>query len=155
MIGKAAKYVDEPQALEHVAGYCIVNDVSERYFQIERSGQWNKGKGGDNFGPIGPWLVTRDGNFPTPAPAPVAQVDGRRRQDGSTATMVFRTPFVVAYLSRFMSLQSGDVISTGTPAGVGLGQKPPMYLRAGNRVRLGIDGLGQQEQLVRGWNGRG
>jgi 2-keto-4-pentenoate hydratase/2-oxohepta-3-ene-1,7-dioic acid hydratase in catechol pathway len=155
VIGKAAKYVDEAQALEHVAGYCIVNDVSERSFQIERSGQWTKGKSADTFGPIGPWLVTRD-EIPTPQNLRMwLEVDGKRFQDGSTETMVYGAAFVVSYLSRFMSLQPGDVIATGTPPGVGMGQKPPVYLRPGNRVRLGIEGLGQQEQLVRSWNGHG
>jgi 2-keto-4-pentenoate hydratase/2-oxohepta-3-ene-1,7-dioic acid hydratase in catechol pathway len=155
VIGKAAKYVDEAQALEHVAGYCIVNDVSERSFQIERSGQWTKGKSADTFGPIGPWLVTRD-EIPTPQNLRMwLEVDGKRFQDGSTETMVYGAAFVVSYLSRFMSLQPGDVIATGTPPGVGMGQKPPVYLRPGNRVRLGVEGLGQQEQLVRSWNGHG
>ena len=155
VIGEAAKYVDEAQALEHVAGYCIVNDVSERSFQIERSGQWTKGKSADTFGPIGPWLVTRD-EIPTPQNLRMwLEVDGKRFQDGSTETMVYGAAFVVSYLSRFMSLQPGDVIATGTPPGVGMGQKPPVYLRPGNRVRLGIEGLGQQEQLVRSWNGHG
>jgi 2-keto-4-pentenoate hydratase/2-oxohepta-3-ene-1,7-dioic acid hydratase in catechol pathway len=155
VIGKAAKYVDEAQALEHVAGYCVVNDVSERSFQTERSGQWTKGKSADTFGPLGPWLVTRD-EIPDPQNLRMwLEVDGKRFQDGSTETMVYGTAFVVSYLSQFMSLQPGDVIATGTPPGVGMGQKPPVYLRPGNRVRLGIDGLGQQEQLVRSWNGQG
>ena len=155
VIGKAAKYVDEAQALEHVAGYCVVNDVSERSFQTERSGQWTKGKSADTFGPIGPWLVTRD-EVPDPQNLRMwLEVDGKRFQDGSTETMVYGAAFVVSYLSQFMSLQPGDVIATGTPPGVGMGQKPPVYLRPGNRVRLGIEGLGQQEQLVRSWNGQG
>jgi ureidoglycolate lyase/2,4-diketo-3-deoxy-L-fuconate hydrolase len=155
VIGKAAKYVDEAQALEHVAGYCVVNDVSERSFQTERSGQWTKGKSADTFGPIGPWLVTRD-EIPDPQNLRMwLEVDGKRFQDGSTETMVYGAAFVVSYLSQFMSLQPGDVIATGTPPGVGMGQKPPVYLRPGNRVRLGIEGLGQQEQLVRSWNGQG
>jgi 2-keto-4-pentenoate hydratase/2-oxohepta-3-ene-1,7-dioic acid hydratase in catechol pathway len=155
VIGKAAKYVDEAQALEHVAGYCVVNDVSERSFQTERSGQWTKGKSADTFGPLGPWLVTRD-EVPDPQNLRMwLEVDGKRFQDGSTETMVYGTAFVVSYLSQFMSLQPGDVIATGTPPGVGMGQKPPVYLRPGNRVRLGIEGLGEQEQLVRSWNGQG
>jgi 2-keto-4-pentenoate hydratase/2-oxohepta-3-ene-1,7-dioic acid hydratase in catechol pathway len=155
VIGKAAKYVDEAQALEHVAGYCVVNDVSERSFQTERSGQWTKGKSADPFGPLGPWLVTRD-EIPDPQNLRMwLEVDGKRFQDGSTETMVYGAAFVVSYLSQFMSLQPGDVIATGTPPGVGMGQKPPVYLSPGNRVRLGIEGLGQQEQLVRSWNGQG
>ena len=153
VIGKAAKYVDEAQALEHVAGYCVVNDVSERSFQIERSGQWTKGKSSDTFGPIGPWLVTQD-EIPNPQNLGMwLEVDGNRYQNGSTETMVYGAAFLVSYLSQFMSLQPGDVIATGTPPGVGMGMKPPVYLRPGNRVRLGIEGLGEQEQLVRSWNG--
>ncbi|MPR08611.1 ureidoglycolate lyase [Microvirga tunisiensis] len=155
VIGKAAKYVEEAQALEHVAGYCVVNDVSERSFQIERSGQWTKGKSADTFGPLGPWLVTRD-EIPNPQNLRMwLEVDGKRFQDGSTETMVYGAAFLVSYLSQFMSLQPGDVIATGTPPGVGMGLKPPVYLRPGNRVRLGIEGLGQQEQLVRSWNRQG
>jgi 2-keto-4-pentenoate hydratase/2-oxohepta-3-ene-1,7-dioic acid hydratase in catechol pathway len=154
VIGKSAKYVDEAQALEHVAGYCVVNDVSERSFQIERSGQWTKGKSADTFGPIGPWLVTRD-EIPDPQSLHMwLEVDGNRYQNGSTETMVYGAAFLVSYLSQFMSLQPGDVIATGTPPGVGMGMKPPVYLRPGNRVRLGIEGLGQQEQLVRDWTGQ-
>jgi 2-keto-4-pentenoate hydratase/2-oxohepta-3-ene-1,7-dioic acid hydratase in catechol pathway len=153
VIGKAAKYVEESEALDHVAGYCIVNDVSERSFQVERSGQWTKGKSADTFGPIGPWLVTRD-EVPDPQSLGMwLEVDGQRFQDGSTRTMVFGAAFLISYLSQFMSLQPGDVIATGTPPGVGMGRKPPVFLRPGNRVRLGIDGLGEQEQLVRAWNG--
>jgi 2-keto-4-pentenoate hydratase/2-oxohepta-3-ene-1,7-dioic acid hydratase in catechol pathway len=153
VIGKAAKYVEEAKALDHVAGYCIVNDVSERSFQVERSGQWTKGKSADTFGPIGPWLVTRD-EVPDPQSLGMwLEVDGQRFQDGSTRTMVFGAAFLIGYLSQFMSLQPGDVIATGTPPGVGMGRKPPVFLRPGNRVRLGIDGLGEQEQLVRAWNG--
>jgi 2-keto-4-pentenoate hydratase/2-oxohepta-3-ene-1,7-dioic acid hydratase in catechol pathway len=148
VIGKPAKYVSEEDAMDHVAGYCIVNDVSERAFQIERSGQWVKGKSADTFAPIGPWLVTRD---EVPDPQDLAmwlEVDGRRFQDGSTRTMVYGVRYLVSYLSGFMSLQPGDVIATGTPPGVGMGQKPPVYLKPGNRVRLGIEGLGTQEQMV-------
>jgi 2-keto-4-pentenoate hydratase/2-oxohepta-3-ene-1,7-dioic acid hydratase in catechol pathway len=154
VIGTTAKYVDEAQALEHVAGYCVVNDVSERSFQTERSGQWTKGKSADTFGPIGPWLVTRDEIADPQNLHMWLEVDGKRFQDGSTMTMVYGAAFVVSYLSQFMSLQPGDVIATGTPPGVGMGLKPPVYLRPGNRVRLGIEGLGQQEQLVRAWNGQ-
>ena len=146
VIGKTAKYVDEADALGHVAGYCVVNDVSERDFQTKRSGQWTKGKSHDTFGPIGPWLVTPD---EVPDPQDLAmwlEVDGHRYQDGSTRTMVYKVPFLVSYLSRFMSLQPGDVVSTGTPPGVGMGQKPPVYLRPGQTVRLGIAGLGEQTQ---------
>jgi ureidoglycolate lyase len=146
VIGKPAKHVDEAQALEHVAGYCVINDVSERSFQIERGGQWTKGKSHDTFGPIGPWLVTRD-EVPDPQNLGMwLEVDGKRYQDGSTRTMVFGVAFLVSYLSRFMSLRPGDVISTGTPPGVGLGQKPPVYLRPGQTIRLGIEGLGEQTQ---------
>jgi 2-keto-4-pentenoate hydratase/2-oxohepta-3-ene-1,7-dioic acid hydratase in catechol pathway len=155
VIGKTAKYVDEAQALEHVAGYCVVNDVSERSFQIERSGQWTKGKSADTFGPIGPWLVTRD-EVPNPQNLGMwLEVDGNRYQNGSTETMVYGAAFLVSYLSQFMSLRPGDVIATGTPPGVGMGMKPPVYLRPGNRVRLGIEGLGEQDQRVRSWNGQG
>jgi 2-keto-4-pentenoate hydratase/2-oxohepta-3-ene-1,7-dioic acid hydratase in catechol pathway len=146
VIGKPAKHVDDAQALEHVAGYCVINDVSERSFQIERGGQWTKGKSHDTFGPIGPWLVTRD-EVPDPQNLGMwLEVDGKRYQDGSTRTMVFGVAFLVSYLSRFMSLRPGDVISTGTPPGVGLGQKPPVYLRPGQTIRLGIEGLGEQTQ---------
>jgi ureidoglycolate lyase len=147
VIGKAAKYVDEANALDYVAGYCIVNDVSEREWQIERGGQWDKGKGFDTFGPLGPWLVTRD-EVPDPQALDLwLEVDGHRYQNGNTRTMVFGVAQLVAYLSRCMSLQPGDVISTGTPPGVGLGIKPnPVYLKPGQTVRLGIAGLGEQLQ---------
>lgn len=146
VIGTAAKYVDEAEAMEHVAGYCVVNDVSERAFQMERHGQWVKGKSHDTFAPLGPWLVTKD-EVPDPQALVLwLEVDDRRRQDGSTRTMVHRIPFLISYLSRFMSLQPGDIISTGTPPGVGLGQKPPTFLRPGQTMRLGIEGLGIQEQ---------
>jgi 2,4-diketo-3-deoxy-L-fuconate hydrolase len=146
VIGEPTKYVSEADALSHIAGYCIVNDVSERHFQAERSGQWTKGKSHDTFGPTGPWLVTKD---EIPEPNDLAmwlEVDGHRYQNGSTRTMVYKVPFLVSYLSQFMSLQPGDIISTGTPPGVGLGQKPPVYLKAGQEMRLGIDGLGEQRQ---------
>ena len=148
VIGKEAKYVDEADALSYVAGYCVVNDLSERAFQLEGTGQWVKGKSADTFGPIGPWLVTRD-EVPDPQNLRLwLEVDGHRYQDGNTNTMVFGVAYLVSYLSRFMSLQPGDIISTGRPPGVGLGQKPPVYLRAGNRMELGIDGLGVQTQNV-------
>ncbi|MFO1049095.1 MAG: fumarylacetoacetate hydrolase family protein [Geminicoccaceae bacterium] len=146
VIGTGGRYIAEADALAHVAGYCVVNDVSERAFQAERSGQWTKGKSHDTFGPIGPWLVTRD-EIPDPQDLPMwLEVDGHRYQDGSTRTMVYKVPFVVSYLSQFMSLQAGDIISTGTPPGVGMGQKPPLYLRPGQTMRLGIQGLGEQTQ---------
>ena len=147
VIGKHTKYIDEKDALDHIAGYCVVNDVSERSFQAERAGQWTKGKSHDTFGPLGPWLVTRD-EIPDPNNLHMwLEVDGKRYQNGSTSTMVYKVPFLVSYLSQFMSLQPGDVISTGTPPGVGLGQKPtPIYLKAGQVMRLGIDGLGEQRQ---------
>ncbi|WP_206952197.1 ureidoglycolate lyase [Trinickia acidisoli] len=147
VIGKPCKYVDAADALDYVAGYCVVNDVSEREWQIERGGQWDKGKGFDTFGPIGPWLVTRD-EVPDPQRLDLwLEVDGHRYQNGNTRTMVFGVAELVAYLSRCMSLQPGDVISTGTPPGVGLGIKPiPVYLKAGQTMRLGIAGLGEQRQ---------
>jgi len=148
VIGKEARYVSEDQAMDHVAGYCVVNDVSEREFQLERSGSWDKGKGCDTFGPLGPWLVTLDEVADPHELDMWLEVDGKRHQDGSTRTMVYQIPFLVSYLSRFMSLQPGDVISTGTPPGVGMGQKPPTYLRPGQRMRLGIEGLGEQHQSV-------
>jgi 2-keto-4-pentenoate hydratase/2-oxohepta-3-ene-1,7-dioic acid hydratase in catechol pathway len=148
VIGKPAKYVEEGDALSHVAGYCTINDVSERAYQLEGTGQWVKGKSADTFGPIGPWLVTRDEVADCGALDLWLDVDGHRYQNGSTRTLVFGVPFLVSYLSRFMSLQPGDIISTGTPPGVGLGQKPPVYLRAGNVMRLGVQGLGEQRQKV-------
>ncbi|MEO8520778.1 MAG: fumarylacetoacetate hydrolase family protein [Acidobacteriota bacterium] len=148
VIGKPAKYVEEADALAHVAGYCVVNDLSERAFQLEGTGQWVKGKSADTFGPIGPWLVTRDEVADCGALDLWLEVDGHRYQNGSTRTLVFGVPYLISYLSRFMSLQPGDIISTGTPPGVGLGQKPPVYLRAGNVMRLGVHGLGEQQQTV-------
>ncbi|MGN6141318.1 MAG: ureidoglycolate lyase [Ralstonia sp.] len=146
VIGKGGRYISEADALAHVAGYCVINDVSEREYQLERGGTWDKGKGCDTFGPIGPWLVTAD-EVPNPQALHLwLEVDGHRYQNGSTSTMVFGVAHLVSYLSRFMSLQPGDVISTGTPPGVGLGQKPPVYLRAGQTMRLGIEGLGEQRQ---------
>ena len=147
VIGTGGRYIAEADALAHVAGYCVVNDVSEREVQLERGGgQWDKGKGHDTFGPIGPWLVTAD-EVPDPQALSLwLEVDGHRYQDGNTRTMVFGVATLVAHLSRFMSLQPGDIISTGTPPGVGLGQKPPRYLVAGQAMRLGIAGLGEQRQ---------
>jgi 2-keto-4-pentenoate hydratase/2-oxohepta-3-ene-1,7-dioic acid hydratase in catechol pathway len=147
VIGKAASYIEEADALDHVAGYCVINDVSEREYQIERGGTWDKGKGCDTFGPTGPWLVTAD-EVPDPQALRLwLEVDGHRYQDGNTRTMVFGVAHLVAYLSRFMTLHPGDVISTGTPPGVGMGCKPePVYLRPGQTMRLGIDGLGEQCQ---------
>lgn len=148
VIGKGGKYIEEKDALDHVAGYCVVNDVSEREYQMERGGTWDKGKGCDTFGPTGPWLVTPDEIADVGNLAMWLEVDGKRYQDGSTSTMIFGVAHIVSYLSRFMSLQPGDVISTGTPPGVGLGQKPPVYLKGGETVRLGIAGLGTQTQKV-------
>lgn len=147
VIGKGGRYISEDDALEHVAGYCVINDVSERAFQLELGGTWDKGKGCDTFGPLGPWLVTRD-EIPDPHQLDLwLEVDGKRYQNGNTRTMIFQVPAIISYLSRFMSLQPGDVISTGTPPGVGLGIKPePVYLRAGQQIRLGISGLGEQHQ---------
>ncbi|PZN93303.1 MAG: hypothetical protein DCF31_12985 [Alphaproteobacteria bacterium] len=146
VIGAPAKYVAEADALAHVAGYCVVHDVSERAFQMEREGQWVKGKSHDTFGPIGPYLVTPD-DVPDPQALDLwLEVDGHRYQQGNTRTMVYGVAHLVAYISQFMTLQTGDIISTGTPPGVGLGQKPPVYLRAGQSVRLGIAGLGEQRQ---------
>jgi len=146
VIGSGGRYISEADAMSHVAGYCVINDVSEREFQIERGGSWDKGKGCDTFGPIGPWLVTAD-DIPDPHQLNLwLEVDGKRYQNGNTRTMIFKISEIVSYLSRFMSLQPGDVISTGTPPGVGLGQKPPIYLRAGQVMHLGIEGLGEQRQ---------
>ncbi|WP_321793948.1 fumarylacetoacetate hydrolase family protein [Caballeronia sp. J97] len=147
VIGKGGAYIDAADAMSHVAGYCVINDVSEREYQIERGGTWDKGKGCDTFGPIGPWLVTAD-EVPDPHKLPLwLEVDGKRYQNGNTSTMIFKVGEIVSYLSRFMSLQPGDVISTGTPPGVGMGQKPEaVYLRAGQTMRLGIEGLGEQRQ---------
>jgi 2,4-diketo-3-deoxy-L-fuconate hydrolase len=148
VIGTPGKYIAEKDALSHVAGYCVVHDVSERAYQLEGTGQWVKGKSADTFGPVGPWLVTADevadcGNLKL-----WLEVDGHRHQDGSTKTLIFGVPYLVSYLSKFMSLQSGDIISTGTPPGVGHGKKPPVYLRQGNVVRLAVEGLGEQRQTV-------
>ncbi|KQQ62529.1 ureidoglycolate lyase [Pseudomonas sp. Leaf127] len=149
VIGKGGRYIDEANAMDHVAGYCVINDVSEREWQLERGGTWDKGKGFDTFGPLGPWLVTRD-EIPDPHGLNLwLEVDGHRYQQGNTRTLIFNVPYLIAYLSRCMSLQPGDVISTGTPPGVGLGIKPtPVFLRAGQTIRLGIDGLGEQRQMT-------
>lgn len=153
VIGKVARYVSEADAMNHVAGYCTINDVSERAFQIERHGQWTKGKSCDTFGPIGPWLVTAD-EVPDPQNlAMFCDVNGHRFQNGSTKTMVYGVRYLISYLSQFMSLQPGDVISTGTPPGVGMGQKPPLYLKPGDKVHLGIAGLGEQRQNVKAYAG--
>lgn len=148
VIGKQARHVSQKAALEHVAGYCVVNDVSEREFQLERGGQWDKGKGCDTFGPIGPWLVTRD---EIPRPQQLAMwldLNGRRMQTGNTKTMIFSVAKIISHLSQYMTLMPGDVITTGTPPGVGLGMKPPCFLKRGDVMTLGIDGLGQQRQVV-------
>ena len=153
VIGTRARYVEVEHALDHVAGYCVVNDLSEREYQLERGGQWDKGKGCDTFGPVGPWLVTTD-EVPDPQSLDMwLEVNGKRYQSGNTRTMVFTVAQLVSYISRFMTLNPGDVISTGTPPGVGLGQKPdPVYLRAGDRIALGIQGLGRQDQTVHAWD---
>lgn len=148
VIGTRARYVEEKDALSYVAGYCICNDVSERQFQMERSGQWTKGKGSETFGPLGPWLVTPDELGDTSDLAMWLEVNGEKVQNGSTKTMIFRVPFLVHYISQFMVLDPGDVITTGTPPGVGLGFKPPRFLKAGDVMRVGIAGLGEQQQTV-------
>jgi len=153
VIGEKARYVSEADAMKHVAGYCVVNDVSEREYQIERGGTWDKGKGCDTFGPIGPWLATAD-EVPNPQDLEMwLEVNGKRYQNGSTRTMVFGVAQLVSYVSRFMTLYPGDLISTGTPPGVGMGQKPaPVYLKAGDEMKLGIAGLGEQRQRVHAWD---
>jgi len=157
VIGKDGKYIEESNALQHIAGYCVVNDVSERDFQIKRSGQWVKGKSADTFGPMGPWMVTRDEIADPQSLDMFLDVNGESRQRGSTSTMVYQVPFLVSYISQFMSLQAGDVISTGTPPGVGMGMNPPTYLKAGDVVTLGIEGLGElaSNQVVGGSNPSG
>jgi 2,4-didehydro-3-deoxy-L-rhamnonate hydrolase len=148
VIGTRARYVSQKAALDHVAGYCVVNDVSEREYQIERGGTWDKGKCCDTFGPIGPWLVTRD-EVPNPQKLDMwLEVNGRRMQAGNTRTMIFGVAKIISYVSQFMTLEPGDVITTGTPPGVGMGAKPPIYLKKGDVMRLGIEGLGEQQQLV-------
>lgn len=153
VIGRTARYVSEDDALSHVAGYCVVNDVSEREYQIERGGTWDKGKGCDTFGPVGPWLVTADEVGDPQALAMWLEVNGKRYQSGSTKTMVFGVQQLVSYVSRFMTLYPGDLISTGTPPGVGMGVKPqPVYLKPGDVMRLGIEKLGEQRQAVHAWD---
>jgi ureidoglycolate lyase len=148
VIGKEASYVSEEDAINHIGGFCVCNDVSERAFQLERGSQWDKGKGCDTFGPIGPWLVTKDSIADPQNLDMWLEVNGHRYQNGNTSTMIFKPAFIVSYLSQFMSLQPGDVISTGTPPGVGLGQNPPVYLNEGDIISLGIEGLGEQLQTV-------
>lgn len=148
VVGREARYISEAEALDYIAGFCVVNDVSERHFQLERCGQWDKGKGCDSFGPIGPWLVTVDEVIDSNNLHLWLKVNGKTFQDGSTDKMVYKPAFLLSYLSQFMSLQPGDIISTGTPPGVGMGQKPPLYLNAGDVVELGIEGLGSQKQTV-------
>ncbi len=152
VIGSKARYVDEDQALKHVAGYCVVNDVSEREYQIERGGTWDKGKGCDTFGPVGPWMVTADEVKDPQALSMWLDVNGQRVQNGSTKTMIFGVAALVSYISRFMTLYPGDLISTGTPPGVGMGMKPPRYLKAGDTMVVGIEGLGEQHQTVHAWD---
>jgi 2,4-didehydro-3-deoxy-L-rhamnonate hydrolase len=152
VIGSKARYVSQDDALKYVAGYCVVNDVSEREYQLERSGTWDKGKGCDTFGPVGPWMVTAD---EVPDPQNLAlwlELNGKRVQNGNTRTMVFTVAHLVSYISRFMTLYPGDLISTGTPPGVGLGMKPPLFLKPGDTMRLGIAGLGEQHQMVHAWD---
>ena len=153
VIGTKARYVSEDEALAHVAGYCVVNDVSEREYQLERGGTWDKGKGCDTFGPVGPWLVTAD-EVPDPQALSMwLEVNGKRVQNGSTKTMIFGVAHLVSYISRFMTLYPGDLISTGTPPGVGMGMKPnPVYLKPGDTMRVGIQGLGEQQQNVYAWD---
>jgi 2-keto-4-pentenoate hydratase/2-oxohepta-3-ene-1,7-dioic acid hydratase in catechol pathway len=146
IIGKPARYVAEADAMDHVAGFCVINDLSERRFQLEQHGQWCKGKGCDTFGPFGPYLVTPDEAGDVDNLGIWLELNGERVQDGNTKTMVYKVPFLVHYISQFMSLQPGDIISTGTPPGVGLGMTPPRYLKEGDVMRLGIDGLGEQQQ---------
>jgi 2-keto-4-pentenoate hydratase/2-oxohepta-3-ene-1,7-dioic acid hydratase in catechol pathway len=146
VIGKEIRYVDQSAASKAIAGYCVVNDLSERAFQLERAGQWSKGKSCDTFAPIGPWLVTADEVGDPTNLKMWLEVDGRRYQNGSTATMIFSPAYLVSYISQFMSLQPGDIVSTGTPPGVGLGQSPPVYLKPGQTMRVGIEKLGEQLQ---------
>ena len=150
-IGTRAQYVSEEDALKYVAGYCVVNDISERSFQLERGGQWDKGKGCDTFGPIGPWLVTRDEVIDEQDLDLYLEVNGKRMQTGNTQTMIFTVAQIVSYLSQFMTLEPGDVIATGTPPGVGQGRKPQRFLKKGDSMRLGIPGLGEQQQDVVAW----
>jgi ureidoglycolate lyase len=148
VIGTRARYVEESRAMDYVAGYCVFNDVSERSYQLEGTGQWVKGKSADTFAPFGPYMVTRD-EVPDPQDLHLwTEVDGKRYQDGSTRTMIFSVAHLVSYVSRYMTLEPGDIIPTGTPPGVGMGRKPPVFLKPGNVLRLGIDGLGEQQQKV-------
>jgi 2-keto-4-pentenoate hydratase/2-oxohepta-3-ene-1,7-dioic acid hydratase in catechol pathway len=148
VIGREGRYISEKEALDYVAGYCVINDISEREYQLERGGSWDKGKGCDSFGPLGPWLVTKD-EVPDPQQLELwLEVDGQRYQQGNTKNMIFSVVQIISYLSQFMSLQPGDIIATGTPAGVGMGQQPPKFLQHGQVVRLGIEGLGVQQQQV-------
>jgi 2,4-didehydro-3-deoxy-L-rhamnonate hydrolase len=151
IIGTRAQYVDEKQAMEHVAGFCVVNDISEREYQLERGPQWAKGKGCDTFGPVGPWLVTRDEVFDVQRLDLYLELNGKRMQTGSTETMIFTVAQLVAYVSRFMTLEPGDIIATGTPPGVGMGRKPQRFLKRGDKLRLGIAGLGEQQQDVQAY----
>jgi 2-keto-4-pentenoate hydratase/2-oxohepta-3-ene-1,7-dioic acid hydratase in catechol pathway len=148
VIGKGGKYINEADAMSHVAGYCVVNDVSERNFQIRMEGQWTKGKSCDTFGPLGPWLVTADEVADPQALGLWTEVNGHRYQNGNTNTMVYGVQYLISYLSKFMSLQPGDVVATGTPPGVGMGQKPRVFLKPGDTMRLGVDGMGVQEQKL-------
>jgi 2-keto-4-pentenoate hydratase/2-oxohepta-3-ene-1,7-dioic acid hydratase in catechol pathway len=148
VIGKTASYVTEDEAAEYIAGYCVCNDVSERSYQLERGGTWTKGKGCPTFGPLGPWLVTPDEIADINALAMTLDVNGERVQNGSTGTMIFKVPFIVSYISQFMKLEPGDVITTGTPPGVGMGMKPPRYLQPGDIMRVEIEGLGVQNQIT-------
>ena len=151
VIGTRAQYVEEADALDYVAGYCVVNDVSERAFQFELGSQWDKGKGCDTFGPVGPWLVTRDEVYDVQDLNMYLEVNGKRMQTGNTANMIFTVAQIVSYLSKFMTLEPGDIICTGTPPGVGMGRKPQRFLKKGDQVRLGIEGLGEQQQEVLAW----
>ena len=147
VIGKEAKYINEADAMQHIAGFCVINDLSERHYQLECEGQWVKGKSCDTYGPIGPWMVTRD-EISNMENLPMwLEVNGHRYQQGNTDTMVFKPAYIVSYLSQFMSLQPGDIISTGTPPGVGFGQRPEVYLKRGDKITLGIEGLGEQHQI--------
>ncbi|MDE2338317.1 MAG: fumarylacetoacetate hydrolase family protein [Gammaproteobacteria bacterium] len=155
VIGSTARYVEEHEALEYVAGYVLINDLSEREYQIERGGTWDKGKGCDTFGPVGPWLVTRDEVGDVQTLDMWLEINGERKQTGNTRTMIFGVATLVSYVSRFMTLEPGDIITTGTPPGVGMGQKPhPVYLAPGDRIRLGIEKLGEQAQTVHAWQRR-
>jgi len=152
VIGKRTSYVNESEALSHVAGYCVVNDVSEREYQTERGGQWDKGKGCDTFAPVGPWLVTRDEVADPQNLNLWLELNGKRVQTGNTATMIFGVKKLVTYVSHFMTLVPGDIITTGTPPGVGMGMKPQQFLKAGDSMRLSVEGLGEQRQTTRAWS---